>query len=202
MPAETVNVVIPCAECGMPLALAGEDPATEARCSLCGSLNLVRAFPALLRPSAQSLAAAAFEGEAACFDHPNSRATGVCGQCGRYVCTLCQVEFGAETLCPSCVAAGSGRARAANLEPTRNLWDSMALWLAVLPLTMWPFTFVTAPAALFLSIFRWKAPLSLVRRSRWRFAAAIVISLLQIGGWIVLVGYLVLYLTPGKARLS
>ena len=98
------------------------------------------------------------------------------------VCTLCQVEFGLETLCPSCVAAGSGRARAANLITGRKLYDSMALLLSLVPLVLWPFTAVTAPATLFLSASRWREPLSLVRRNRWRFVAAILISLLQIAG--------------------
>jgi hypothetical protein len=187
---------LPCAKCSM--TLSGVDPDADWRCYVCGAQNRIRVFPALLRTSPQSSAETASEGEAACFDHPSRRAAGVCAQCGRYVCTVCLVEFGAETLCPSCVAAGSGRARAANLETSRKLWDSTALWLAVLPMWLGPLTLVTAPAALFLSVFRWKAPLSLVRHSRWRFVAAIMISLLLIAAWASLV--LTLLLSPTRWR--
>jgi len=183
---------IACAQCSLALPLAGEQSELETVCRYCGSRNTVCVFPELLHAPAKSSPESAFEGEATCFDHPGKRAAGVCAQCGRYVCTLCQVEFGTETLCPSCVSLRRGRAGAANLETGRRLYDSMALSLSLAPLLMWPVTIVTAPAALFLSLLRWKAPLSPVRRNRWRFAAAILISLAEIGGWAWLIVLLIL----------
>jgi|HubBroStandDraft_4_1064222.scaffolds.fasta_scaffold133444_2 hypothetical protein len=161
-------------------------------CTSCGSSNLVKVFPAILAP-AHTLPSteAALEGEAACFDHPARRAVGACHQCGRYVCQLCSVEFGGPTWCPSCVAAGAGQARSANPETSRNLFDSTALILPLASLLLYPMTIVAAPASLVLSVMKWSQPLSLVRRNRWRFVAAILISLAEIAGWTLLIAFLV-----------
>ena len=78
--------------------------------------------------------------------------------------------IGRGVYCPSCVAAGAGQARAANVDAPRTLYDSIALTLPLASLIlMWPLTIAAAPAALVISISKWKQPLSLVRRSRWRF---------------------------------
>ncbi|MFI5338151.1 MAG: B-box zinc finger protein, partial [Opitutales bacterium] len=141
---------------------------------------------------------AALAGEAICFDHPNKRAVSACHQCGRFVCQLCAVEFGAETLCPSCVAAGSGRAAAANLEPSRTLYDSLALAIPLGSLVVWPLTALAAPAAVVFTFMRWSRPLSLVRRSRWRFFAAILIGLAEIAGWVWALAYFVARYKAGR----
>jgi hypothetical protein len=162
----------------------------ESSCSLCGSSNTVLVFPAILGgPGAPGRAAPALDGEAACFDHPNKRAETACGQCGRYLCKLCAVEFGTEIWCPSCVAARSGQARAANLETSRVLYDSIALTAPLASLIVWPATVIAAPAALVIGITKWNRPLSLLRHTHWRFVVAIGISLVEIGLWIWGVAY-------------
>jgi len=164
----------------------------DVHCTMCGSGNLVRVFPVVLAsPHTLPSADAASEGEAACFDHPGRRALAACQQCGRYVCRLCSVEFGDSVWCPSCVAAGAGEARRAHPDTFRNLFDSTALILPLASLLVYPFTVIAAPASIVLSVMKWSQPLSLVRRSRWRFVAAILISLGEIAGWTVLIAYLV-----------
>jgi len=160
-------------------------------CTQCSSRNVVKAFPAVLATALALPAEVAIEGEAACFDHSARRAVAACHQCGRYVCQLCAVEFGGQTWCPSCVTAGAGKARSANLEASRNLFDSTALILPLVSLLLYPFTLVAAPASLVLSAMKWSQPLSLVRRSRWRFVAAILISVSEIAGWALLIAFLV-----------
>ena len=161
-------------------------------CTLCGADNLVRAFPAMFTPvDASARPAAALDGEAACYDHPNKRAVAACQQCGRFVCRLCAVELGALTWCPTCVAAGSGQAKAANLDTSRTLYDSIALTLPLASLIMWPFTALAAPAALVFAVARWSRPRSLVRRTRVRFVAAILISAAEVVAWVWAIAYLV-----------
>jgi hypothetical protein len=153
-------------------------------CGSCQSANTVRVFPAAFRNSdAPTPGEAALEGEAACFDHPSKRAVAACSQCGRFVCGLCSVESHAEIWCPSCVAAGAGQAKAAKAETSRVLYDSTALTLPLASLLFYPLTLIAAPASLVLSIMRWNRPLSLVRPNRWRFVAAILISLTEITLW-------------------
>jgi hypothetical protein len=163
----------------------------EAQCTLCAATNRPRIYPAALSAQSAARPESAQEGEAACYDHPGKRAVAACSQCGRFVCQLCEVKFGAEVWCPSCVAAGAGKARVANEATGRSLYDSTALILPLASLALWPFTIVTAPVALVLSILRWRQPLSLVRRNRWRFVAAMLISGVEIAGWCWLIFYIV-----------
>jgi hypothetical protein len=176
---------LPCARCRSPLPaweLAGHDVAV---CTRCRAANTVRAFPAaLMPPGAPPPPEIAIEGEAACFDHPSKRAVAHCRQCGRFVCQLCAVESGAAILCPSCVAAGSGQAKTANLETSRTLYDSIALLAPVVSLAFWPITLVAAPGAVVFTLMKWSQPLSLVRRSRWRFVVAVIVGLVETALWV------------------
>ena len=168
----------------------------RAMCTMCGSINSAHVFPAALTAPEAVRTEAAMEGEAACFDHPAKRAVAACQQCGRFLCPLCTIEFENATWCPSCVAAGAGRARSANLEASRTLYDTMAFMTPLLALLVWPLTTIAGPAAVVFSIMKWRAPLSLVRRSRWRFVAAIVLGLAEVVGWIWGIAYLI-----GRSRM-
>ena len=179
---------VPCNRCGRPLPkweLARRD---WAQCPECGATSLVRVFPALFPSPAGPVAA---EGEAACFDHPAKRAVAACGHCGRFVCPLCAVELEGGVCCPSCFAAADFSAKAsAGPANDRTLYDSIALTVALAPLLLWPLTALSAPIALFLAVRYWNRPLSLVRRSRWRSALAVLIALSEIAAWIWGTAYL------------
>jgi hypothetical protein len=161
-----------------------------AACTYCGSRNTVRVFPAFFAaPAAPALPESALDGEAACFDHPSKRAVAACNQCGRFVCQLCAVEFDGQVWCPTCVAAGHGQTKAVTLEPSRTLYDSIALAVPLLAVLMFPLTLITGPGALLFTAVTWKRPLSLVRHSRWRFVVAIVVGVAQTTAWLWLVVY-------------
>jgi hypothetical protein len=182
---------VPCARCDSPLPLWELAAADVAACTTCGSRNTVRVFPALFAaPATPAVPEAALDGEAACFDHPAKRAVAACHRCGRFVCLLCSVEFGGQVWCPSCVTASRGQSQAAYLEPARTLYDSMALALPLVTLLLfWPATAIAGPAALVFSLMKWKRPLSLVRRSRWRFVLAILVSFAMTATWLWLLIY-------------
>lgn len=188
-------MALACARCNTPLPEWELSAGDQAACTSCGSSNQVRIFPAAFRTSAPARPEAALDGEATCFDHPGKRAVAACRHCGRFVCPLCSVEFGAEIWCPSCVATGAGAARSAHLETSRVLYDSIGLITPLLSLIMWPLTVITGPGAVVFSILKWRAPLSLVRRNRWRFVIAILVGLAEIAGWVLGIGYL---LTRGR----
>ena len=189
---------VPCALCNMPLPKWELAAGGNATCTFCGGSNQARVFPAAFRAAPPVASEAALEGEAACFDHPARRAVAACQQCGRFVCPLCLVQLGEAIWCPACVAAGAGQAKAAKLENSRTLYDSMALSIPLVSLLLWPLTAIAAPAAIVLAIAKWRAPLSLVRRSRWRFAAAILVGLMQLAGWVWGITYLLLRTTRGR----
>ena len=174
----------------MPLPKWELETGDTAMCTLCSASNRVRVFPAaLFDRNAPTRAETALEGEAACFDHPAKRAVAACQQCGRFVCQVCAVEFGEGTWCPSCVAAGAGKAKPANPENSRILYDSTTLIVPLVALLLWPVTLAAAPATVVLALMRWSRPLSLVRRYRWRFVLAILIALAEMAAWLFFLYY-------------
>jgi hypothetical protein len=179
---------VPCARCDSPLPLWELASAGAASCTNCGSLNTVQVFPALFAaPSAPAVPEIALDGEAVCFDHPSKKAVAACHRCGRFVCALCSVEFDGQVWCPTCVAAGKGHGKAVYLEPSRMLYDSIAITVPLASLIFWPLTVIAGPGTLVFSAMKWKQPLSLVRKSRWRFLVACLIGLLETVGWIWLI---------------
>ena len=67
-----------------------------------------------------------------------------------------------------------------SLENHRTLYDSMALWLALFPLILYPFVIVTAPIAVFIAIRYWHKPSSILPRTNIRKILAIVIGSIEI----------------------
>lgn len=153
------------------------------RCLRCDRHFTLVPFPALqASPQAVRAHSLMTEGDASCFFHATNQATAVCDDCGRFLCSVCAVNFAGETLCPSCIAARKDKS--ARFVTSRITYDSIALWLALLPLlVMFWLTCITAPVALAVAIYGWRRPLSLVRRRRWRFVLAMILSSLQIIAW-------------------
>jgi len=114
--------------------------------------------------------------QASCFYHPNKTASVPCDNCGRFLCALCDVDFGGKRLCPACIEAGSNKESASALDTDRILYDTLALFLAIVP------TFFTQLAAIFLAIKYWSSPISIPSRGplRWRWILAVLIALLEL----------------------
>lgn len=159
-----------------------------APCPSCGELLQIEVFPALFRkitpgPAAEPVVT---EGESGCFFHPQKKAVVHCSGCGRFLCALCDCRLGDEHFCPACLEAGKSKGKIKALDSRRICYDNIALGLALLPVLMFPFFYmsiITTPMALFVAIFYRNAPRSLVRRSRLRLILAIFVAVLQIGGW-------------------
>ncbi len=72
------------------------------------------------------------------------------------------------------------------------LYDSIAVLAPWLAMILWPITVIIGPGTVLFSLLKWREPLSLVRRSHWRFVLAILLGLLQTGAWVAGIGYLIL----------
>jgi hypothetical protein len=174
---------IPCGKCrtSIPSSYFNLDHLTA--CPTCGSDMQVMVFPAMFQVASSTGPAAAGSSDATCFYHAENVAVASCVSCGRYLCSVCEVEFGNEVLCPGCIHAGVTTRKLARLENRRTLYDSVALAVATAPsLLIWP-SVITAPMAIFLAIRYWKAPSSIVSRTKIRFVLAIVLALAQITVW-------------------
>jgi hypothetical protein len=183
-PLQWDNMIV-CPRCGVPLpndVITGSAPLP---CSHCQAEIKVEPFPALFRElepghSGEPLQT---EDEASCYYHPEKKAVIACSICGRFLCSLCDLQLASQRLCPSCLEQGKRDGRLTQLVTQRTLRDQIALSLAVLPLLFFWITIITAPMAIYLSIRNWKSPLSLLPRTRIRFILAIVIGTLQVCGW-------------------
>lgn len=182
------SLTIECMNCGTPLRPEDFQSSTLLLCPRCPAIQMAEIFPAFYRKPAPAQAGAPImvEGESSCFYHPQKKAAVTCDGCGRFLCALCEVEYSGQHLCPACIEAGQTKKKIATLETKRVLYDDIALSLAILPVITVYLTLFTAPAALYYSIRYWNSPRSILPRTRVRFMLAIVLALLQIGGWIAL----------------
>lgn len=198
-----MEAALTCVKCRTPLVSAGKPQVAGVEfntgeifpCPVCGARTILEVYPALFHPvsfggAGEKIASAE---EAACFYHPQKRASVPCDSCGRFLCTLCDVELNGQHLCPNCIQSGKKKGRLKNLENERVLYDQIALTACFLPpllMFTWFVTAVSAPIALYLSIRYWKSQTSVVpRRSRLRFLLAIIFSILQIAAWIGVITY-------------
>jgi hypothetical protein len=162
-------------------------------CPGCETPLQIDVFPAMFRKIATGPGAEAVmvEGESSCFFHPEKKAVVPCHGCGRFLCALCDCELKGEHYCPSCLETGKSKGKIKSLENQRTLYDSIALTLVLVPmLTVFLiyFTLITAPMTLFIAIRYWKAPQSILRRSKFRFVLAIILAVLQMVGWVLIFG--------------
>jgi hypothetical protein len=177
-----------CPACRTPLPPESLQAEERTPCPSCGAGLEVEVYPALTLSLEQGSAAplASVEGDSTCFYHAGYRAAVPCDECGRFLCGLCDLPIGSRHLCPECLHR-STQDQVPGLTTERILWDRLALSLAVLPTILFYFTILTAPAAIYIAVRRWKSPGSLVTPGRWRFVVAIVVATLQLGGWAGLV---------------
>jgi hypothetical protein len=183
---------VSCTQCHQPIPAGCYITPDFVRCPSCQVPIKIDLFPAFVRGLQPGKPGEVLtDDQASCFYHPQKKAVIPCDHCGRFLCALCDVEFGNKHVCPACLDAGRKKGRIVNLDRHRVVYDSAVLRLALIPMiTVW-FTAVTAPAALYLAIRHWNSPTSLVRRTRVRFILAIVLSGFQILAWVTWIAYLV-----------
>lgn len=169
------GTTVACPNCGGDLAPIETETGWQT-CPFCQKQLQIRFWPVALQ---NSNAATAMPEQATCFFHPDKAFQACCQRCGRFVCALCDLQLGAEHVCPTCFErgrAGSGTDIAkAEWRHRDVLYDSIALsigWAWIL----FPASIVVAfPAAIFLHVKYRKAPRQyLIPRAGWRFWFAYV----------------------------
>ena len=174
-----------------------------AACARCGQTVIAYVFPARFESrwgaAPERLVTAE---ESPCFYHAANRASVICDSCGRFLCSLCDLEVGGRHLCSNCLASGLARQEVTAFEKQRFRYDTCALALSTLPVILIWIPVITAPIALFLVIKHWRRPLSLVPRSRWRLVVAGVFSLLEILVILGSIGFIVWTATRPGGRVD
>ena len=175
----------PC--CRRPLDLS---KAGEAFCFACHTGYTLVEFPALraTRVVTHARAADTAANDATCFFHAQNQAAAICQSCGRFLCSVCAIDYGGRTLCPACIAAGKTTPGQA-ARPLASQWnpDGVALLLATVPIPTIFFTLITAPAALLVLALNWKKQMTIpVPRVRWQRWLAGALALIQVAFWTLL----------------
>ena len=183
------QTLITCPQCHRPLPSSLFNAPNSGQCPACSTAINVTVFPALHKPlrSGSTGEHVVMDDEASCFYHPQKKAVVPCDICGRFLCALCDVELHNEHLCPNCLESGQKKGKLKHLDKERILYDNIALRVAIYPLILfffWFVTIITAPAAIVLSIWYWKRPSSVLPRTKIRFILAILIAFAQIGAWV------------------
>jgi hypothetical protein len=181
----TIGADLPCPKCGSRLdSLAWRDE-NGGQCRICRVPFDFIGFPALgvSRPRIVPKAVL-IEEHATCFHHPENQAEAVCEGCGRFLCSVCAIDFGGRLLCPGCIKAGA-RSDTGAIKG-RTLYDGITMSLALYPLLFFPFTLLTAPVALGVAITSWRKPRSLVGGGRTKLVVAGLLATAQIAGWVVI----------------
>lgn len=147
------------------------------RCPACDATVCVEVFPAFFQaPGAGAVGESIIEeGVSSCFYHEGRKAVTHCEGCGRFVCALCDVDFGGRHLCPACLQAGRTKVAMPQLEKGRVLMDGAAMFLALCSAVP-GLHFITAPAAIGLAAFSFFRPPSIVARSRLRAILALLLA--------------------------
>jgi uncharacterized RDD family membrane protein YckC len=169
-----------CPECHGPLPAEIWNLYYPARCPSCRAILSALAFPAQVQEHRAGFPEPAVEGgEATCFFHARNKAFVACDQCGRFLCTLCQVPIAGQNWCPSCIVLQRRHGRLAWLDKRRVMYDNLALLLALGPIVLlpfWPLAIITAPATIVVVFVFWRKLSSLVPRTKARFVVAGVLA--------------------------
>ncbi len=192
-----IGTKVKCSHCGGDFPLESAAGWTEKPCPICQEKLRVYAFPAIQGPLVRrsGAAVAAMEGEAACFFHPHKRAAIPCDGCGRFLCTLCDLQFQGRHFCAACldraqrVGNGDAGAEPVLAEAGELLKEKVFLhhnfaWVLAFysPLTLFGMYLLplTAPTALWFSLRHWKRRDGFQIRGRWRAWASAVLAGLQL----------------------
>jgi hypothetical protein len=162
-------------------------------CPFCQKRLQIKLWSALRQNTS---AAVAMPDQATCFFHPDKAFQACCQRCGRFVCALCDLQLGAEHVCPTCFERGradSGEnAAKAEWRYRDVLYDSIAVTVGWGWIIIWPVFVVALPIAIFLHVKYRKAPRSyLIPRSGWRFWLAYAGL-----AWLPLLLAISIYLSP------
>jgi hypothetical protein len=174
-----------CPKCRSAFPGALVNPPAPLLCPACTAIVRVEIFPALFQAAAVGRVAENIveEGSSSCFYHEKKKAVAHCDICGRFLCALCDVDFGGQHLCPACLKTGQTKGHTAALERSRLHWDSLALSTAILPMILFPVVILTAPAAIVLAVISLFKRRGLVPRGPLRAIFAILLALIEITGW-------------------
>lgn len=189
-----------CGSCRFPIPVEIGTDWVVKECPTCRHNLVAMVFPAGAAMDAGPVRAvdAVSDGMAACFFHAERPASVPCGICGRFLCELCDLRIDKRHLCAVCLQsaqeekAPAGDKAADRVRERTFLPQNMAIIMGVYgPLSIIGLylMFITAPAAIWLSLRHWNHPGGVQRRGRWRMVVSLLAGLAQLAGMIALIAF-------------
>lgn len=185
--------MISCEKCHTPIDINHINTTAFLPCTKCSSPLRTEIFPAAIR--AQNTDAVpqtqVISDDAGCFYHPGKQAVVPCAACGRFLCSLCDIDMDGRHICFPCMETGNEKQTAQSLETHRFLPDGLAIRLSIFPPLSGFFSFfscITAPFSIYYTLRHWKSPGSITPRGKkWRFIMTLLFSSAQIAGWTAII---------------
>ena len=174
-PSSMGTTAVSCPICGGDVVPIETDGGWQV-CAFCTSRLQICLWPVVRQDTTPATALSA---QATCFFHPDKAFQACCERCGRFVCRLCDLQLGAEHVCPACFERGREHSGAdagkAEWRYRDVLYDSIAVAIGWGWILFWPVIVAAIPTVIILHAKYRKAPRSyLIPRSGWRFWVAYV----------------------------
>ena len=188
---------ITCPKCGYWLERSYWNQERPQPCAHCQTNLRLLVFPLAVEPAAiPQPNPNASQGDATCYNHAGKQAHAPCAVCGRFLCTVCDIEFRGEHWCPSCLKSQAEGQSQPVFQRSRMRFDSLALALVTIPALVISPSLLCAPTALFLCIRHWNDDPGFLPRTKVRLYLAALFGFLQVATWIGL--FVLLYLNIDK----
>ena len=182
-----VKLIVRCTNCSAGLPDENLNSQSFDPCPICSSSIRADVFPAAYNSLSEGTSGELLmvDNESGCFYHPGKQAVTSCSHCGRFLCSLCDIDFDDRHLCISCIESGKKKGKIKNLENSRARYDNIALGFSVFPLFFWFITLITSFITIYIVIRYWKKTAGIVSKHRARMVLALLFALMQITGWSV-----------------
>ncbi|HSI85126.1 MAG TPA: hypothetical protein VK970_15145 [Candidatus Methylacidiphilales bacterium] len=157
-------------------------------CARCATPLQAYVFEAQYRGVSGPRTEIAQDEESTCFYHPDKRADLCCDNCGRFICSLCEIDFESQHICPGCLNSAPTKTIKTSLKNEGVNYDWFACLLGLFgPLFC---CYVTAPATCFISVRYWNSmtPFSSPFWYRARMVMSLLLGLLLS---VVALGYII-----------
>ncbi len=182
-------MIVRCTNCSAGLPDEVLNSQTYSPCPICGSLIRADVFPAAFKTFSGGASGdlLLMDNESGCFYHPGKQAVTSCSHCGRFLCSLCDIDFDDRHLCISCIESGKKKGKIKKLETARTRYDNIALMFSVLPLIIWPITVITSLVTVYIVLRYWKQTEGATGKHRFRMVFSLILALIQVAGWCIFI---------------
>lgn len=194
---ELIQNRINCPRCSSLLTTNIFTELSDSSCPHCGLEITGRLFPRFFNTFKGETTSVEIssDNESSCFFHPKKLAVSHCSECGRFLCSLCELNIEGRIFCPACIERLDQEKRLKTFTNQVTFWDSITLSMAILPMLLLPLTIITAPLT-FIYIWRHFKDNKdyIIPRKRWRFYLAGLIAGIQMTTWSILIMFFIVNL--------